>query len=289
MRCGGSLRRGFSLIEILVATAVLCVLVVLLNQIIASTMEVVGQGQRHFEIHSKARAALDLLARDLGMGLYRPDVALFEDDKQGPALAFFTRRGGTVPTGAESSDFRQLSYVVYQALDDESSGFSLWRGSINVEWDATGTYPAVSALDGPMPFSEKSVSEGYKAATDRSGTFEPILKGVMRLEIRFLANDGRYYARYNNDATAGPVAKAAVVTLLVMDERAEAILRQNPTLLVSFRQNFLSSSYLTTPGDSNDSLAALWEEKLGQPAIWSGLPERFRSGISTVERVVPLR
>lgn len=289
MRRGNQAISGFSLLEVLVATAVLCVLVVLLNQIIASTMDVVGQGRRFFEIHSKARAALDLLGRDLSQGLYRSDVEFFKDDNDRPSLAFFTQRGGAIPSGSDTSDYRQLSFVVYKAIDDEEAGFSLWRGSVNVQWDANGTYPVANGLDGPMPFSELSLAEGYKVASDASGTFEPILKGVVRLEVRFLGDDGRYYAEYNGDDSSKAISKAAVVTLLVMDDRAQSAIRENPALLTAFRQNFLSTSYLTVPQDADETLASLWDEKLNQPSIWEGLPERFRGGISTVERIVPLR
>ncbi len=281
--------RGFSLLEVLVAAAVLCVLVLLLNQIIGSTMDVVGQGRRFFEIHSKARAAMDLLARDLSQGLYRSDITPFQDGFDNPALVFFTRRGGTTPMGSDSRDFRQLSLVAYQAKDDAAAGFALWRGAINVQWDAIGTYPAVNALTDPMPFAKDSVAEGYRVATDAGGVFEPILKGVIRMELRFLADDGKYYLRYNNSDQDKAQSKAAVITLLFLDERTESVIRGNPALLGTFRQNFMTDSYLQTPEDSNVSLSALWDEKLNQPAIWGAIPQRFRNGITTVERVVPLR
>ena len=285
----GQLARGFSLLEVLVATAVLCVLVLLLNQIISSTMDVVGQGRRFFEIHSKARAALDLLGRDLSQGLYREDIEKsFQDDSSNSALVFFTRRGAALPVSANSLDFRQLSLVVYKARDEESTGFSLWRGAVNVQWDGVGTYPAVASLNSPMPFDKTSISEGYKAATGAGGTFEPILKGVARLELRFLANDGKYYSTYEG-LPNGAVAKAAVVTLLVIDEKTEVVVRSNPALLTAFRQNFLGNSYLETPASSEETLGSLWDAKLAQPEIWGGIPQRFRNGVTTVERIISLR
>ena len=113
---------------------------------------------------------------------------------------------------------------------------------------------------------------------------------MVRLEVRFLGDDGRYYAKYNSDKTQGvAISKAAVITLLVIDERLESIIRKDPTLVGMFRQNFLSEAYLQSPADSNETLGSLWNEKLNQSSIWEAVPQRFRNGINTVERIVPLR
>lgn len=289
--------RGFTLLEILVATAVLCLLVLLLNNIISSTMDVVGQGRRAFEVHSKARAAMDLLGRDLSQGLYRSEVESFQDGSGNSALAFFTRRGASMAQGDESTDYRQLSFVVYQARDEADSGFSLWRGAVNVQWDQQGTYPPSPGLDGPMPFGAQTTPIAYSVARDEpSKTFEPVLKGVARLEVKFLCSDGRYRTAYNSDPDHGPVSKAAVVTMLLVDERTETVVRANPVSLGQFRQAFVADgSSLDVPADfdsaggSSVSLGSYWAEKLKSGALWDSLPKRYRNGINTVERIIPLR
>ena len=288
---------GFTILEILVATAVLCVLVLLLNNIIASTMEVVGQSRRAFEVHSKARAAMDLLGRDLAQGLYRSEVKSFQDGNNNPALAFFTRRGASMAQGDESTDYRQLSFVVYQARDEAVSGFSLWRGAVNVQWDLKGTYPPSPGLDAPMPFSAQTIPVANSVARDESSkNFESILRGVARLEVKFLCSDGRYRSVYNSDPSQGPVSKAAVVTMLLVDERTENAVRANSASLAQFRQTFVvDGSSLDVPAafDSADgsavSLGSYWTGKLNSGTVWEALPKRYRNGINTVERVIPLR
>ncbi len=290
-------RRAFTLLEILVATAVLCLLVVLLNNIIGSAMDVVGQGRRAFEVHSKARAAMDLLGRDLGQGLYRSEIGSFQDGSGNSALAFFTRRGASIAQGDNSTDYRQLSFVVYQARDEADSGFCLWRGAVNVQWDLKGTYPPAPGLDGPMPFSAQTIPVAYSVARDESvKTFEPVLKGVARLEVKFLGADGRYRSTYNSDPKQASFSKAAVITFLLVDERTEAALRANPALLGQFRQTFISdASSLDVPAafdsaaGSEVSLGSYWTGKLDSETMWSALPANARRGINTVERIVPLR
>ncbi len=284
--------QAFTLIEMLVATGIFCIMVVLLSQILSPTMEAVGHGRRFFELHSKARGALDLIARDVSRGIYRSDLAAFKDTSNQPALAFFTQRAGKIGTNDSPDSYRYLSYVLYQATQGADSNFSLWRGAINLRWD-TNTYPVISGLSAPLPFSTNAVADAYpEAGNTNSGTLEAVLNGVARLEVRFLGTDGLYRKAYSSVATNGiPVSKAVTVTLLVTDERTQDLIVRNPSFLATFQQNFLSTNgRLASMDDVSDrSLRVQWESALNQSDIWNGLPKRARDSIYTFERTIPLR
>lgn len=284
---------GFSLLEILVATAVFCMLALLLNQIVTPTMSVVSKGRQYFELNSRARAALDLMARDLSQGVYREDLPAFRDTSDQPALAFFTRRAGQVNPGDTPDDYRQLSFVLYRALEQNAGDthFSLWRGAINVRWDLDGTYPPVNGLDGPMPFSTQTLPVAYATANDPAKSFEPVLQGVVRMEVRFLGDDGLYRPAYNTDPDAGPVSRAVIITLVVTDEKTQDLILSAPDTLATFRQRFIEPAGMLDSQDTEmgQTLGALWEPILDSAAIWNGLPSRARGSVYVFERTVPLR
>ena len=292
---------GFTLIELLVATAIMCVLVVLLSNMITSTMRVVGQSQRFFDLHSKARAALDQLSRDLGQGIYRSDILSFSDGYSSNALAFYTRRSGAFSNSSTATNYRQLVFVRYEAgYDTNSSNFTLRRGTISPSWADTSTYPEAS-LTAAMPFASNSTAASYATmATNLSR----MLDGVARLEVRFLGSDGVYrktyysstntstnsttYLNATNDTNA--LAKAIAVTVLVVDDKTQNFFSNNPNTLATFRANFLDPTQkLKSPDGTNASLASVWDKALGEPATWDGIPERARNGIYCFERIIPLR
>jgi len=282
-------KRAFTLLEMLVAMTIFVMLALLLSQIIGPTMDVVGKSRRFFDLHSRARAALDIIARDLGNGVYRADLETFRDESDEPALAFFTRRAGLVDPSANPTDYRQLSFVVYQTLPEKDGepDFSLWRGSINVEWENNVTYPQV-VLTGPMPFLDGAVPLAY-AKSVQEPTMEPVLTGIARLELRFLGTDGRYRKTYNADSDVGPVSKAACITLLVTDEKTHNQIVDDSTILATFETSFLDSSgKLAAPDESDISLGTLWNQALDEAATWNGFPPRLRT-LYAFERTIPLR
>lgn len=290
--------RGFTLLELLTAIAVLVILVLLLNQIMSSTMQVVGDGKKRMEVHARARAALDLIARDISQGIYRADVPAFTDNTGQPSLAVFTRRGGTMDAADDSTDYRQLTYVAYKVEKDAPTAapetFSLWRGSINLQWNDGKSFPSISGLDGPMPFGTQTLGLAYPKVTQQSGSdrvMEPVLDGVARMELRFLDSDGKYRLNYNRDPENGPVSKAVVITLLVMDEKSQDLILGNTALEGPFTARFISPGLAlpTSTAESDRTLAAAWNESLKNPAMWTSIPPALRHGIQIFERTVPLR
>jgi|GEM_PF-6158832 len=283
-------QKAFTLLEMMVATTIFVLLALLMSQIIGPAIEVVSKGRRVSDLQSRARAALDVIARDVGNGIYRADLTTFSDGTGDPALAFFTRRPGLAAPTADPSDSRQLSFVVYEVLSERSGqpDFSLWRGSINVEWDDNQTYPPMT-LSGPLPFITGGVATAFQQSS-QAPTLEPVLEGVLRLELRFLGTDGLYRNTYNSDPTAvDPVSKAVSITLLVTDEKTHGQIVADPTLVTALTTNFLGSSgKLLSPNETDVSLGTLWNQALADSTTWSGLPPRLRN-IYAFERIIPLR
>lgn len=291
-RPGTGRRCAFTMIELLVAMAVLALLGVLVAQLIASATDVVGQGRKRFEIQTKARAALELMARDLSQGVYRKEeeVRPFVDNDGKPALAFFTKISGPIGSG-QPVDYRKLSFVVYRTGDSSMGDdrFSLWRGSIHAQWEDLGSYPELSGITEAMPFSENTTQVAYSQASIKP-VLEPVLDGVVRMEMRFLGTDGKYHDKYETDPAKPEFSKAVAITLLVIDENTRQFLLDNPSVEGAFQSTFFSSaSKLNAPPTSDVPLSVLWEDALNDGNTWDSIPQRLRNGIYTFERIIPLR
>ncbi len=296
---GNQSEAGFTLIELLVATALFCLLAVMMNQVIVSTTQVVGSGRVNFEIRSKARAALDLVTRDVGQAILREDISAtsnarfgiaFQDNHGNPALAFFTRRSGGIGQGESTADYRNLSFVSY-SIGERANGnelsFELWRGSVHVRWVGQGSYPEVESSHGPLPFSTNAFQASYMVAKN-ADVLEPILAGVARMEIRFLGKDGMYRKEFDPDPDSATRSKALSITLLLVDERTQRLILSDAAISAAFRGAFVEGTGRLDSVDSTKALHLRWEEDLGKAATWNGIPDGMRAGIQSFGRVIPL-
>ena len=85
-------RRAFTLVEVLVAMAVLVILVGMIAQMTNGVASVVGLGQAHIDTDGQARALLDRMAIDIGAMVKRPDVDYYLKGR--PAALTMSSNGG---------------------------------------------------------------------------------------------------------------------------------------------------------------------------------------------------
>ncbi len=187
-RTYGIARRAgaFTLIELLVATAVLMLLVVLIVQVLGTMSDTWQSNLRRINNFTKARAMLEMIARDVQSGVFRDDLAAFPNGE----ITFYTRRPGV-------GGSRNLTLVEYGInTSDEQS--TLQRGDLALGW-------------GDSIFEDN---------TGGFGTGKPVLRdtvsGVAGFSVLFLQKDGTFARTYSSDAT-NPT-RAVVVTLAVVDD-----------------------------------------------------------------------
>ncbi len=184
---------AFTLLEVLIASAVLAFLLVVFLSISDYASRAWKGSQQKMEDFSTARVVMNRFRADLESIVIRPDLPLFP----GQAVGFMTGKRGV----AGSTNSRLLSYVEYGLQTN-----TLLRKSKAYTFD-TGDAP---------PFSTNTV-----VAAPVTTTSSPLASGVIGFQTAFLNKDGSWSLAYNsrfdtNAATASNPSIAIRISLLVV-------------------------------------------------------------------------
>ena len=176
------LPNGFTLVELLVATTVLMLMLVLISQLFNSASAVTGMGTKHMDADTQARAVFDRMAIDFAQMVKRPDVDYFlkssQADQYGNSqpqdgtatgdgnthndrLAFYSQVPGYFPAGTIATNQSPVSLVAYRVNADTNSPYynKLQRYGCGLVWNGiAGTNTAVV------------FSRGTNGAASASGT-----------------------------------------------------------------------------------------------------------------------
>jgi prepilin-type N-terminal cleavage/methylation domain-containing protein len=277
------LQRGFTLIEVLVACAVLMLIVAMLFQMMNMMSKTWVAGRAQAETSVTARALLDVIAEDIGASVSRTDLPAFRDASGQPALIFYTQRQG-ISTG--TAPVRPLSMVSYDTTSFlNNTNASLIRSDLSQAWSTP-----------PFEMDGKLTNAGNLTApttdTNEIGT------GIIAFDFAFMAANQslttNYYPSNPNDysytntgnstynKTTNLVSRAVVVSVAVVDAKTLGIL--NSTGKLTNLQNFFS----TLQGASPDTLAN-WQTAIekGQLAQY-GMPSALAANLLILERTIPL-
>ncbi|SDT88593.1 Verru_Chthon cassette protein C [Verrucomicrobium sp. GAS474] len=247
-------RGGFTLVEVLVAITVLTLITTLLTQMMGTAQKVSNVVQQRINNFTKARALLDLLARDLSAGLYRSDLAVYPAGSQ-TTIAFYTLR-----PGASSAATRNLALVQY-SIDATSTDSILKRSDLSIGWGSQA----------------KDVSFGDATLTNLARvTPSDTASGVVGLQIRFVMADGTTQSTYAN--TVDNPLRAIGVTLAVVDD--ESLKRMTPAELLSLRGTLASAA------PANYTVKEAWQKSLDGSFDWAAYPASLRNGLQIFERFV---
>ncbi|XHR27943.1 MAG: type II secretion system protein J [Chthoniobacteraceae bacterium] len=210
--------RAFTLIELMTSIVVLALVLVLLVKFAGIAGDTWLGGEKQVNNLSKARAMLDLVARDAQAGVFRDDLPAFPPAITG-TLAFYTQRPG-VP--AVSGTVRGVSLVTY-ALDPDQTKTTLKRGDMAILWDS----PAQS-----ITFSNTSA---FTASASGSVTLRDTAPGIVGFRVLFIQADGTTSGTYAAMSGTNPVL-AMGVSLAVLDDRT--LTHLNTSAISTLRQKF---------------------------------------------------
>ena len=188
-RYSSGVRAGFTIVEILVATAVLAILVALIAQLFSAATAVTTLGEKRMDADAQARAVFDRMAIDLGEIVQRPDVDYFLKSPTSPTsptsparpqpgndqIAFYSEVPGYYPdTGSQSP----MSLVAYR----------LKAADAELERMGKGLLWAGESGPTPMVYLPLTIEDTWPTATNQNDDpdYETIGPQVFRFEYGYV-------------------------------------------------------------------------------------------------------
>ena len=213
---------GFTLIEIMVAVAVLVILILFVAQLTNSATAITRLGTKHMDADTQARSVLDRLGFDIGRMIRRNDLDYYI---KGPAsytghgnghgwgkkltggqqgsdqCAFFASVPGYYP---QSSGQGPISLVAYRVNQNSASATApylqlerlakglLWNGVSNLT-NPNAIYPVVflpNTISGVSDWSAAVNNDNSGQSVDPENGYETVGSQVFRFEYWYLLKSG---------------------------------------------------------------------------------------------------
>lgn len=300
---------AFSLIELLVAMAILAIVSVLTLEILRQTSQAAEKSTALLETSYDARVVLDRLKRDISAAMLGPgSCMLFGTSSGNSALGFLAQSRARFTPNADVAENLRGSAVGYKMRDFPGPNGSIVN--MLARGDGRLTYweknPTERAASNPAEFF--GVSGLPNALQSSAGADAALLEwtqsgmGIVRFHTSFLLNDGTivqtppihkdfgqpqggssldtgafqpvaFSAAVSGDAEQRFV-KAIIVSLAVLDDKSLAQAQQ-----VGHLADLMQS--LGSPPDG-DTAMNLWNQKL------EDLPQPLRSSMRFFERTIPI-
>ena len=216
---------AFSLLEVMISTAVVAMLILLVAQLMSSAAAITRTGTKHIDTDTQARLVLDRMAVDFALMLKRSDVDYYvkgptnynghgnghgygkkvQTGQQGSdQIAFFSQGSGYYPSSGAQSPVSLVAYRVnsspnlssYLKLERMGKGL-LWNGVSNLTNlnNASTIYPIVflpqtiSGIANAGKMWSDAVNNPSNATTEDS-SYETIGPSVFRFEYYYLLKNG---------------------------------------------------------------------------------------------------
>lgn len=254
----GVLSPAFTLLEMLVAMAVLSIMMAFLFNLVAQTMKAWEGGSRQVEAAQAARLGLETMAADLqfafggsqlGAGLAaggapKTNIVPFFSTNNAtanlglPSALPLAPSSGQIfavaPLASASNMFHELGYVsVYVTRASGGEGYGTMRGrryyllrhavhATNSGATGRGNFFYANTLPPNQTAAGQWLSEATDAVSSGSGTRTPLIPNCYQLKLSYASNNGRVLS-FSDQWTAGDRLPAGVlITAKVMDEKTAA-------------------------------------------------------------------
>jgi type II secretory pathway pseudopilin PulG len=265
---------GFTLVEVLVACAVLIIVVGILSQVVQLSGQAILENSGKLDAAGQARVFFDRLAADLAGRPARSDLGLVVTKSSGggnsDTLQFYSEVGGYNGT-------RRVTSIGYQ-VETQPTLFQLERGATGTSW--IGGNPLVFLQTPPSPNIE---SPTPAAATD----YEVLAIGVFRLEICYLLKTGAL-SDSNQEASSTDLSQvsALIVGVAVLDNNTRKLLVASPTSTSTKGLQELASD-LPVCAEGRDPLST-WNSALSSASFGADLPRPVIENLRLYQRAFRL-
>lgn len=279
---------GFTLIEILVATAVLIILVAMVASIVQSGNTVISSSRKHLSADSEAREVFGQFGMDLSRMPRRTDLDVLTSSSNN-AIFFYSEAPGFQST-TDTRQFNKLSLVGYR-VNDKAQLERLGKG---LNWEnqpfLTFSTQPLSTNATPLPASTIAGAWGSTVGTSPAYTngtddnYHLFAEGVFRIFYCFQTTNGTYTKKPTSTAITGPLGDASslILTLAVLDSESRKLATDTSKL----------ASALPDPDPSGGTLPAeTWQaavDNVSQFAQDAGIPTAAASRVRIYQRSFPL-
>ena len=276
-----SSRRGFTLVEMLVAATVMTMLVLMIAGLMRGASSTIATSGRHLDADGQARQVLDQIQMDLARMLKRTDI-YFQFAKQAgnDQFTFYCETPGLFATGVPSSKQSNLSLLCYR-FDD---AYQLERLDQGCQWtDVTFSPTAVPVLE--------------------QSNFQVLSSSVFRMEIAFLLRDGDTSLLITGTPpTPGSQAfrnlAAIIVAIAVFDSNSQKLIGSGHyPKLISALPDFNGTQSIPLGSTSSpiagtiDPILSVWHGVINAPnfAEVAGIPPLAAQQVRIYQRIIYLQ
>ena len=281
---------GFTLVELLVAMAVLTLMLLMFSQMASSLTTTTDAQHQRADNFSTARVVLGRLDVDLEGLVRRNDLPLFPAAGSESALGFMTITPGVLPPGVSAVP-RGISYVEY---DRESASPNppatispdhIDRSDLAYDWAATSVPPfgtaGVPAATVPRMIAKGILGFQYvflnqTSTTTAQGTANSLTKSATFFNVPTSSS--------SNGTTTTVQTTGISVSLLVIDDNS--MNRLSPAQI-----NNLITAFTLTPGDLTDSTkepATVWQTSIASLIASGAYPKTSLQSLRWFERTYAL-
>lgn len=270
--------RAFSLLEILVAVAVLLLIVVLMAQMLNSVSSTTSNSQKGIDAVGDAQLAFDRLSFDFARMLRRTDVDYSFSKRDGnDRFSFYTAEPGFY-TGPETTP-RVLSVAGFRVAAGPDGAPRLERGALNLSWSGSGGRTQVFVpVDGNGAQIQKFDTPNSLPVLDdgQPGEYQALADQVFRMEISYLTRDGGLRKSF---PTSLSDLSAIVVAIAVLDPKSRLLVTDYTALISAFPD-----------AEDGRDLLALWTPVAEDPglAARTGIPQSAAQAVRVYQRTFPL-
>ncbi len=308
---------AFTLVEMLVATTVLTLLLVLVTQLMNATTTVTAMGTKHMDADAASRALFDRMALDIGAMVRRSDVDYYlkgrpsaNSQAGNDQIAFYSEVAGYYPSGSTDTTQSPISLVAYRLNTDATANnpnlYKIQRLGKGLVWNgvnATDTpvvflpvplaSPLPSPLPSPTPATTPSPAWPQAANMAADNDYEQIGPAIYRFEYYYLlkGQDVSTNPSILSDTpwdTRAPLSHTSLnglkdvaaigVVIAVIDSKTRVIVSDSQLKTLSDQMVDFSNSM--QPGD----LEARWQAAITA----SALPQIARSALRVYGRTFHL-
>jgi prepilin-type N-terminal cleavage/methylation domain-containing protein len=278
-------QRGFTLVEMLVAIAVLTLLVLLITRLVNSAALLTTLATKRMDVESDARPLFDRMGVDFAQMVKRSDVSYYlknqaDTEPGNDQLAFYSTVAGYYPSSSKQSPFSLISYRVNS--DSSATTYNkLERMGKGLIWNGTSPSFIPILFNAPSATAPTTtINNMWPAATSTStadSDYEPIAPQVFRLEYYYLLNDGTLSVGPWSSGTTIDIKNVAAIAVAIatIDSRSKVLLTN--AQIATIATSLVDYDQSMGPGQ----LLSQWQSTLDST---TGLPRPAISNIRLYER-----